>query len=59
VQEGEIMLEAFEFRECRDGIGTETISKLWKFDKHMQLKVVVLLWRWWSARNKVNNGERL
>jgi hypothetical protein len=45
-----------ELMNCQSG--TETISKLWKFDKQIQLKVV-LLWRWWSAMNKVNNGERL
>jgi hypothetical protein len=46
-----------ELVNCQSG--SETISKLWKFDKHIQLKVIVLLWRWWSARNKLNNGERL
>jgi hypothetical protein len=40
-------------------LGTEIIFKVWKFDKDIQLKVVILLWRWWSTRNKVNNGERL
>ena len=28
-------------------------------DKSVQIKVIVLLWRWWSARNKVNEGHRL
>ena len=27
-------------------------------DEDKQLKVWVLLWRWWSARNKVNAGEK-
>jgi hypothetical protein len=37
----------------------ETIQKLWELDKTIQLSVIVLLWRWWSARNKVNNGGRM
>ena len=27
-------------------------------DEDNQLKVWGLLWRWWSARNKVNAGEK-
>lgn len=36
----------------------ETINKIWTFDKSEQLKVVLLLWRWWSARNKMDQGGK-
>jgi ribonuclease HI len=39
--------------------GKETINKIWTFDKSEQLKVIVLLWRWWSARNKVNERGKM
>jgi hypothetical protein len=37
----------------------ETISKTWELEKSKQVNVIVLLWRWWSARNNVNNGGRV
>jgi len=46
-----------ELMKCQSG--KETIQKLWELDKTIQLSVVVLLWRWWSARNKVNDGGRM
>ena len=46
-----------ELVNCQSGV--ETINKIWGFDRHIQLKVIVFLWRWWSARNKVNEGERM
>jgi hypothetical protein len=39
--------------------GKDTINKIWSFAKDGQLKVVVLLWRWWSARNKANDYEKI
>ena len=36
--------------------GRELMQKIWSFSPHIQLQIVVLLWRWWSARNKVNAG---
>ncbi|GJM91514.1 hypothetical protein PR202_ga07890 [Eleusine coracana subsp. coracana] len=36
----------------------ETITEIWRLEADTQLKVWVLLWRWWSARNKVNARER-
>lgn len=42
--------------ECRPG--QEVIKKVWSFPEHSQLTIFVLLWRWWSARNKTNAGER-
>jgi hypothetical protein len=35
------------------------LAKIWELQKNIQLKVLVFLWRWWSARNKANDGERL
>jgi hypothetical protein len=46
-----------ELMKCQSG--KETIQKLWELDKTMHLHVIVLLWRWWSARNKVNDGGRM
>jgi hypothetical protein len=42
---------------CRSG--KEVIEKIWSFNVKEQLKIWVLLWRWWSARNKANAGERM
>jgi len=44
-----------ELMNCQSGM--ETIDKIWELEKSQQLKVIV--WRWWSARNKVNDGGRL
>lgn len=38
--------------------GKEVMQKIWSFPPEKQLWTVVLLWRWWSVRNKVNAGER-
>jgi hypothetical protein len=45
------------FKECQSG--KDTINMLWSLDKSEQLKVVLLLWRWWSARNKANQGRKM
>jgi hypothetical protein len=29
-----------------------------QLEEKLQLKVVLLLWRWWSERNGVREGER-
>jgi hypothetical protein len=34
------------------------MQKIWSFSSQIQLQIVVLLWRWWLARNKVNAGEK-
>jgi hypothetical protein len=39
--------------------GKEVIEKVWTLQEKEQQKVWVLLWRWWSARNKANAGERM
>jgi hypothetical protein len=39
-------------------LGTEFLNKIWSFPSHIQITIVVLLWRWWSARNKANAGEK-
>ena len=35
------------------------MEKIWSFSVTTQLQVIVLLWKWWSARNRVNAGERM
>ena len=37
----------------------ETYNIIWKLEKDTQLKVIIFLWRWWSARNKANDGGRM
>jgi hypothetical protein len=39
--------------------GKETITKIWKLEKAKQMKVIVFVWRWWSARNKANDGKKM
>jgi len=39
--------------------GRETVHMILSLEKSIQVKVIVWLWRWWSARNKVNEGHRL
>ena len=46
-----------ELVSCRSG--TEVINKIWELEKNIQINFFVFLWRWWSARNKVNNGGRM
>jgi hypothetical protein len=42
---------------CRSG--TEVINKIYELEMNIQIKVFVFLWRWWSARNKANDGGRM
>jgi len=42
--------------ECKSA--KETIKKIWRMDEDTQHKVWILLWRWWSARKKINTGEK-
>jgi hypothetical protein len=39
--------------------GKEVAEKIWTMSADQQLKVVVWMWRWWTARNKANVGERV
>jgi hypothetical protein len=39
--------------------GKDMRKMLWSHDKSEQLKVVMLMWRWWSARNKANQGRKM
>lgn len=38
--------------------GQDMMLKIWSFPSQIQVQIVVLLWKWWSVRNKVNAGER-
>jgi len=43
--------------QCRSG--KKMVEKIWKMQADQQLKIVVWMWRWWTARNKANAGERV
>ena len=43
-----------ELVNCQSGV--KTINKIWGLDKNIQLKVVVFLWRWWSAKKNLAYG---
>ena len=45
-----------ELVKCQSGV--DTINKIWELERSKQLKVIVFLWRWWSAKNKANEGGR-
>ncbi|KAM0821456.1 hypothetical protein ACQ4PT_072200 [Festuca glaucescens] len=35
----------------------EMLEKIWKGEKQDQLRSLILMWEWWSIRNKANAGE--
>ena len=39
--------------------GEETIMKILNLQQSVQNRVFIWLWRWWSARNKANAGEKM
>lgn len=39
--------------------GKEMLEEIWKLEEAVQQKIILLLWCWWSARNKANVGERI
>jgi hypothetical protein len=39
--------------------GKDVALKIWALQPETQLETVVWLWRWWTARNKANAGERV
>lgn len=41
--------------KCRSG--QEVLNKIWDFVEEKRLKVITLLWKWWSAENKINAEE--
>jgi hypothetical protein len=44
---------------CTLATGKEVALKIWALQSDTQLKIMVWLWRWWTARNKANAGERV
>jgi hypothetical protein len=38
--------------------GPEVIETILAFNEESKLTIILLLWCWWHARNKVNQGER-
>jgi hypothetical protein len=69
---GHLFFKCKEVKECWRGLileehrqilaachsSRDMMQKIWSFSSHIQLQIVVLLWRWWSARNKVNAEEK-
>ncbi|WVZ60116.1 hypothetical protein U9M48_010177 [Paspalum notatum var. saurae] len=39
--------------------GKETVARILNLEQHEQNRVFIWLWRWWSARNKANDGSKL
>jgi hypothetical protein len=39
--------------------GKEVIQTIWNLNQELQFKVIILLWRWWFARNKANAGDQM
>jgi hypothetical protein len=39
-------------------LGKELIQQIWMLPSQVQLKIIVFLWRWWSARNTANAGAK-
>jgi hypothetical protein len=51
-------LEEYRRPLLQCGSGKELIQQIWTLPSQVQLKIIVLLWRWWSARNKANAGAK-
>jgi len=34
------------------------LTKIWRLRSDIKQKIILLMWCWWSARNKTNAGER-
>jgi hypothetical protein len=43
--------------QCKSGI--ETIDSILQMEQNVCQKILILLWVWWSVRNKANRGEKL
>ena len=39
--------------------GKEVVQRIWDLNQELQFKVLILLWRWWSARNKANAEDKM
>ncbi|GJM98090.1 hypothetical protein PR202_ga15066 [Eleusine coracana subsp. coracana] len=46
-----------EMASCQSG--REVMQQVWKLEPGVQTKIITFLWRWWTARNKANSGERV
>jgi hypothetical protein len=52
-------LEHIRVQLLNCGLAWEICNVIWKLEEDTQLKVIIFLWRWWSARNKANDGGRM
>jgi len=55
----ELQMEDVRCYLARCKSGKEVAEKIWTMPPDQQRRVVVWLWRWWTARNKANAGERV
>jgi hypothetical protein len=39
--------------------GKDAVIRILKLKQIEQHKIFILLWRWWSARNKINAGDKM
>ncbi|TVU48485.1 hypothetical protein EJB05_08123, partial [Eragrostis curvula] len=53
----DLELHRVNLRQCTSA--HEVIEYIWKLDRELQLKCVVLLRKWWGARNKENANESM
>jgi hypothetical protein len=68
---GHIFLKCKMVRACWSSLGMGPIrerllpcnsahsklEEMWKCEADVQLKALILMWEWWSFRNKANSGE--
>jgi hypothetical protein len=50
-------------KEIRIELMAQTSAKavlehIWSFDVDCQSNIIIFMWCWWSARNKINAGEK-
>jgi hypothetical protein len=43
--------------QCKSG--TKVVDSIVRMEQSIYHKILILLWQWWSARNKVNGAERM
>ena len=68
---GHIFLKCKRVKECWNSLGIgaarerllecatahDMLHELWKLEDAVQLKSIILMWEWWSDRNKANAGK--
>jgi hypothetical protein len=62
-KEGRLCWRLLNMEEIRIELMAQTSAKavlehIWSFDVDCQSKIIIFMWCWWSARNKINAGEK-